>query len=548
MAERYTRLFALTEDLYQSGAPVLIAAGALLKDNQTNRALAQIKLQSLSDKPIKAAKVTITPLDVIGNKLGSLIEHQYLDLNIQRDEAFGAKSPIALPDATTRAFRAAVTSVVFVDNTVWSASDAAWEPIPAPVTLEKAYPDAELRKQFKLEFGAQSRYIYAEFADLCLCPCGALNRQEEAKCHTCGCDLTALRELDIGELEKHKDERLEQERIAEEERQERERIAKEKAAVKAAERTKKAKKIAKIAAPFVCILIAFLIVLNTVIIPSNRYNKAVALAKSGEKAEAAILFGSLGDYLNSRKWSASLWNSVTERQAIAAGLVHTVGLKSDGTVVAVGHNKRGQLDVSDWTDIVAVAAGGWHTVGLQSDGTIVVCGSNEYSQCDVSGWRDIVAVAAGQVHTVGLKSDGTVVAVGSNMYGQCDVSKWTDIVAIAAGNFQTVGLKMDGTVVAVGDSEYSQCDVEEWTDIVAIAADDNYTAGLKSDGAVVVVGANIFGRHDIHNIKDWTTDIATVSDGSYYTVRLKSDGTVVAVGINDCGQCDVDYWSDIKLP
>ena len=43
--------------------------------------------------------------------------------------------------------------------------------------------------------------------------------------------------------------------------------------------------------------------------------------------------------------------------AVSAGLYHTVGLTSDGTVVAVGDNDDNQCDVSDWTDIVAVSAG-----------------------------------------------------------------------------------------------------------------------------------------------------------------------------------------------
>ena len=30
---------------------------------------------------------------------------------------------------------------------------------------------------------------------------------------------------------------------------------------------------------------------------------------------------------------------------------HTVGLKSDGTVVAAGRNEEGQRDVSDWSHI-----------------------------------------------------------------------------------------------------------------------------------------------------------------------------------------------------
>ena len=76
---------------------------------------------------------------------------------------------------------------------------------------------------------------------------------------------------------------------------------------------------------------------------------------------------------------------------------------------------------------MAVAAGRWHTVGLRSDGTVVATGDNDDGQCDVDSWSDIVAVAAGACHTVGLRSDGTVVAAGWNDLGQCDVSDWKDI-------------------------------------------------------------------------------------------------------------------------
>ena len=45
---------------------------------------------------------------------------------------------------------------------------------------------------------------------------------------------------------------------------------------------------------------------------------------------------------------------------VAAGFDYTVGLKSDGTVVALGGNLHGQCNVGNWTDIVQVAAGGQH--------------------------------------------------------------------------------------------------------------------------------------------------------------------------------------------
>ena len=75
--------------------------------------------------------------------------------------------------------------------------------------------------------------------------------------------------------------------------------------------------------------------------------------------------------------------------AVAARYSHTVGLKRDGTVVAVGYNSDDRCEVSEWRDIVAVAAGGYHTVGLKRDGTVVAVGDNDDGQCDVSDWADI---------------------------------------------------------------------------------------------------------------------------------------------------------------
>ena len=227
------------------------------------------------------------------------------------------------------------------------------------------------------------------------------------------------------------------------------------------------------------------------------------------------------------------------QKCISSGWGHTVGLKTDGTVVAVGYNKEGQCNTGSWRDIVAIAAGGNYIVGLKADGTVVAVGYNKEGQCNTWSWRDIVAIATGS-HTVGLKADGTVVAVGNNEHGQCNTESWKNIVAITTDHLHTVGLKANGTVVAVGYNKNGQCNTESWQDIVAIAAGGNHTVGLKADGRVIAVGDNAYDAYDT----DSWRDIVAVAAGSH-TVGLKADGTVVAAGYNKDGQYDTGSWRDI---
>src|SRR5699024_42317 len=118
MSERYTRLFSLPENLHAPGAPILITAGALLLDHQTGQVLAQLKLQNIGPREIRALTVRLDPRDAADRPLGEAAEHQYLDLHAGRDALFGQQTPLPLPNAATRAFSAAVTEVVFADRTV----------------------------------------------------------------------------------------------------------------------------------------------------------------------------------------------------------------------------------------------------------------------------------------------------------------------------------------------------------------------------------------------------------------------------------------------
>lgn len=271
-----------------------------------------------------------------------------------------------------------------------------------------------------------------------------------------------------------------------------------------------------------------------------KYQIAEQLRNDGKLLEAVKAFNAIGSYKNAAQRCTEIWSGIVERKTIAVGTFHTVGLKSNGTVVAIGRNEFGECDIDDWQNIIDVNAGFDLTVGLKSDGTVVAAGYNKDGQRNVSEWQNIVTISTGGLHTVGLKSDGTVVAIGWNGEGECDVNEWTDIVAISAGWADTVGLKADGTVVAVGLNTDNQCDVSEWTDIVAIGAGRWHTVGLKSDGSVVAVG----GNKGACNVGEWKDVIAIVA-GQTHTVGLKSDGTVVATGDNDHGQCDVSEWQNI---
>lgn len=240
MSERYSKLFALPQNLYSECAPVLIAAGALLKDNETGKVLAQLKIQNIQNNTTKAATVKIVPLDTVGKPLGNEVEHQYLDLNATRDMDFGQKSPILLPDPATRAFSVSIAEVIFTDNSIWTATETREEALATPAPLKQAFGDRELARQYKIEYGANCKYLYKKEKDLWWCACGALNHQDEPLCHSCQKKAAHLAALDLERLKTERDARLKAEQ--------------KKAAAKV--RTKKATKIAMIAAPIIVVAIA----------------------------------------------------------------------------------------------------------------------------------------------------------------------------------------------------------------------------------------------------------------------------------------------------
>ena len=286
MGERYSKLFTLPENLYTTGAPVVIAAGALLKDSQTGNVLAQLKLQNITSQTIKAATVQIFPMDTTGEAIAENTTYQYLDLSAGRDTFFGQKAAIPLPNAATRSFSVIVTEVIFLDNTKWLADGKEWRSLKKPASI--GWGDPELVKQFHCDYGEHSNNMLLEDEDLWICVCGAINRSGETCCHRCRQTLDNLRAFNIEDLRKRKDERLALEAAAAEKRRSEEK-----------QRNLRIAKIASIVLVAIAVLCVAIHFAGSAVQKNNIYNSAVSLMEQGEYGQASDLFRELGDYKDS---------------------------------------------------------------------------------------------------------------------------------------------------------------------------------------------------------------------------------------------------------
>jgi hypothetical protein len=265
---------------------------------------------------------------------------------------------------------------------------------------------------------------------------------------------------------------------------------------------------------------------------------------------------------------------------IAAGGDRSLGLKSDGMVVAWGRNNSGQSTIPPGlSNVTALAAGEEHTVVLKKDGSLTAWGDNNYKQCTIPAAlsNGVIALASMQSHTLALKSNGTVVAWGYNGQGQTNVPPdlthvkligagamhsvalkedgslvyWgtnsdnqyatppglSNVTALVCGLIHTVALQADGKVVAWGYNGAGQCTVPPGlSDVIAIGAGHNHTLAVRSNGTVVAWGAN---AHKQCDVPAGLSNVMAVAGGYRHSVALKADGTVAAWGTNNYGQCDV---------
>lgn len=185
MPERYTKLFSLTEKLYCPTAPVVISAGALLKDNEKGSVLGQFKFKNISQKCIKSLVISVRAFDTSGKEVEGIDEFQYLDLAVERDSEFGQKKAVPLVNPVTRSVKVRCIRAVFDNGEIWQEpDDAQWLPLPDLQTLESLLGN-DLTQQYQRDTTKDSKYIPQEHSDLWICTCGSINQSDESICHGC---------------------------------------------------------------------------------------------------------------------------------------------------------------------------------------------------------------------------------------------------------------------------------------------------------------------------------------------------------------------------
>ena len=235
--------------------------------------------------------------------------------------------------------------------------------------------------------------------------------------------------------------------------------------------------------------------------------------------------------------------------SVDAGYYHTVAIKTDGSLWAWGNNAKGQLGdgttseahvpVLIGTGFASVSAGGkgdfagvgvnftsprMHTVAIKTDGTLWAWGFNDYGQLgDGTTTSSLVpklidhgyaSASAGGFHTLAVKTDGSLWSWGHNYYGELgnggdafvDVLRPTRIgdgaANVAAGYSHSVlvgtgaGLFAWGNGYQVGDGsgKVARIPVRIGSGYASVAAGGEHSLAITSEGRVMAWGDSTYGQ------------------------------------------------------
>ena len=197
MSEKYTIVQHEKRLFWLQNCPMLLHSYALTKNNTNNSIFLQCKFENIADKPIKAMNIAVKCSDVSHQELANVDNFPYLDINVQPYTLFADKTPVALPDNTTRNVCIIPLKVIFSDDTTWeNTSEQAYE--LAEYEQHPISSLGELADQYKRDLhkictdSEKHNYLPANVNGFTVCGCGKVVKTGVVSCPACGVTIEKL--------------------------------------------------------------------------------------------------------------------------------------------------------------------------------------------------------------------------------------------------------------------------------------------------------------------------------------------------------------------
>lgn len=205
MSEKYTIVQHEKRLHWLKDCPVLLQSYALTKNNTNNSIFLQCKFENIANKSIKAMNIAVKCSDVSHQELADVDNFPYLDINVQPYVLFGDKTPVALPNNTTRNVRIIPLKVIFSDDTTWeNTSERAYE--SAEYEQQPISSLGELADQYKRDLhkictdSEKHNYLPANVNGFTVCGCGKVVLPDTQYCASCGVDFLKLFAINNSEI------------------------------------------------------------------------------------------------------------------------------------------------------------------------------------------------------------------------------------------------------------------------------------------------------------------------------------------------------------